>query len=110
MSEPQEEDFATMFEASLQAKRISQGQTVEGTIVRIGAEVALVDVGGKSEAVIDVGELKDADGALEVAVGDRIQGREQLSSPAMVRRLLERLIDGRPPERAATAAPASVHD
>jgi len=71
--EPQEEDFAAMFEASLQAKPVSQGQTVEGTIVRIGAEVALVDVGGKSEAVIDVGELKDADGALEVAVGDRIQ-------------------------------------
>ena len=73
MSEPQEEDFATMFEASLQAKRVTQGQTVEGTIVRIGAEVALVDVGGKSEAVIDVGELKDADGTLEVAVGDRIE-------------------------------------
>ena len=30
----EEEDFATMFEASLQAKRVSQGQTVEGTIVR----------------------------------------------------------------------------
>jgi small subunit ribosomal protein S1 len=72
VSEP-EEDFAAMFEASLKAKPVSRGQTVEGTIVRIGAEVALVDVGGKSEAVIDVGELKDADGALEVAVGDRIQ-------------------------------------
>ena len=36
-------------------------------------EVALVDVGGKSEAVIDVSELKNADGELEVAVGDRIQ-------------------------------------
>jgi len=35
--------------------------------------VALVDVGGKSEATIDVGELKDDEGALEVAVGDRIQ-------------------------------------
>ena len=69
----EEEDFATMFEASLQAKRVSQGQTVEGTIVRIGAEVALVDVGGKSEAVIEVGELKNADGELDVAVGDRIQ-------------------------------------
>ena len=71
--EPEEEDFAALFEASLKAKPVSKGQTVEGTIVRIGAEVALVDVGGKSEAVIDVGELKDADGALEVAVGDRIQ-------------------------------------
>ena len=39
----------------------------------IGPEVAFVDVGGKGEATIEVSELKDADGALEVAVGDRIQ-------------------------------------
>jgi small subunit ribosomal protein S1 len=67
------EDFATMFEASQQAKRVEKGQTIEGTIVAIGPEVALVDVGGKSEATIDVDELKTADGALEVAVGERIQ-------------------------------------
>jgi small subunit ribosomal protein S1 len=69
----QEEDFASMFEASQQAKRIEKGQTVEGTIVAIGPEVALVGVGAKSEATIDVDELKDEDGDLEVAVGDRIQ-------------------------------------
>ena len=62
-----------MFEASIQAKRIEKGQTLEGTIVAIGPEVALVDVGGKSEATIDVEELKDDEGDLEVAVGDRIQ-------------------------------------
>ena len=72
MNEPTD-DFAAMFEASILAKRIEKGQTVEGTIVAIRSEVALVDVGGKSEATIDVGELKDDEGALEVAVGDRIQ-------------------------------------
>jgi small subunit ribosomal protein S1 len=72
MSQP-EEDFAAMFEASVGAKRFDQGQTVEGTIVAIGDEVALVGVGGKSEAQIAVAELKDADGNLEVAVGDAIQ-------------------------------------
>ncbi len=72
MSEP-EEDFAAMFEASVGAKSFDQGQTVEGTIVAIGDEVALVSVGGKSEAQIDVAELKDADGSLEVAVGDDLQ-------------------------------------
>ncbi|MGH9258244.1 MAG: S1 RNA-binding domain-containing protein [Vicinamibacterales bacterium] len=72
MSEPTE-DFAAMFEASLQAKRIEKGQTIEGTIVAIGPEVAFVDVGGKGEATIDIDELKDAEGDLEVAVGDRIQ-------------------------------------
>jgi small subunit ribosomal protein S1 len=72
VSEP-DDDFATLFEASLHAKRIEKGQTIEGTIVAIGPEVALVSVGGKSEAVIEVNELKDADGKLEVAIGDRIQ-------------------------------------
>jgi small subunit ribosomal protein S1 len=72
VSEP-DEDFAAMFEASLQAKRIGRGQTIDGTIVAIGPEVALVDVGSKGEAAIEIAELKDADGNLEVAVGDRIQ-------------------------------------
>jgi small subunit ribosomal protein S1 len=68
-----DEDFASMFEASIQARRIEKGQTVEGTIVSIGAEVAFVNVGGKGEAVIEIAELKNDEGALEVAVGDRIQ-------------------------------------
>lgn len=70
------EDFAAMFEASLrtgQAKRLTRGDTVEGRIVALGPEVAFVDVGGKAEATIDVGELKDAEGDVEVAVGDRIR-------------------------------------
>jgi small subunit ribosomal protein S1 len=72
VSEPTD-DFAAMFEASIQAKRIEKGQTLEGTIVAIGPEVALVDVGGKSEATIDIDELKDDAGDLEAAVGERIQ-------------------------------------
>ena len=72
MSE-QDEDFATMFEASLKARQFEQGQTLEGTIVAIGSEVAFVSVGGKSEAQIDIAELKDEDGDIEVSIGDRIQ-------------------------------------
>ncbi len=72
MSEP-DEDFAAMFEASIKAKRFEKGQTIEGTIVAIGPEVAFVNVGGKGEATIEVHELKDDEGDLEVAVGDRIQ-------------------------------------
>ena len=72
MSEP-DEDFAAMFEASFQAKRFERGQTIEGTIVAIGPEVALVNVGGKGEALIEIAELKNDDGELEVATGDRIQ-------------------------------------
>ena len=72
MTDPNE-DFAAMFEASVKAKRIDRGQTIEGTIVAIGPEVAFVDVGGKGEATIELDELKNADGQLEVAVGDRVR-------------------------------------
>jgi small subunit ribosomal protein S1 len=67
------EDFATLFEASTKARRIETGQTIEGTVVAIGPEVAFVDVGGKGEATVAIDELRDHDGALEVKVGDRIQ-------------------------------------
>ena len=67
-----EEDFATMFEASEKARQFKRGETVNGTIVAIGPKVALVNIGGKGEAEIDVAELKDADGDIDVNVGDRI--------------------------------------
>src|SRR5262245_30197904 len=69
----QEEDFAALFEASHKAKRFEKGQTIEGTIVAIGPEVAFVDVGGKGEAAIELDELKDEDGHFEVKAGERIQ-------------------------------------
>ena len=67
-----EEDFAAMFEASQQARRFERGDTIEGAIVAIGPDVAFINVGGKGEAVIELDELKDDDGVLEVAVGDRV--------------------------------------
>ena len=103
MSDP--EDFAAMFEASLQAKPLARGQTVEGTIVQIGSEVALVDVGGKSEAVVEVAELKNADGVLEVAVGDRITATvvSTAGGVTLSRRLARRAATDREIERAFDA-------
>ncbi len=73
MSEPEVEDFAAMFEASVKTRRFSRGQTIEGTIVAIGPDTSLVNVGGKGEAVIETADLKDHENDLEFAVGDRIQ-------------------------------------
>ena len=68
------EDFAAMFEASRQGEALQRrARPSRGRIVAIGPEVAFVDVGGKGEATIDVAELKDDEGDIEVAVGDRIQ-------------------------------------
>ena len=41
---------------SHKAKRFVKGQTIEGTIVAIGPEVAFIDVGGKGEATIEVAD------------------------------------------------------
>ena len=73
MSEPEVEDFAAMFEASVKTRRFSRGQAIEGTIVAIGPDTSLVNVGGKGEAVIETADLKDHENDLEFAVGDRLQ-------------------------------------
>lgn len=99
------EDFAALFESSQQAKPLAKGQTVTGVIVRIGPEVALVDVGGKSEAIVDIAELKTPDGALEVAVGDRIQATVVSTSGGVTlsRRLARRAATDRQIESAYEA-------
>lgn len=69
----QDDDFGSMLEASLQAKRFDDGETVAGTIVAILDDVAFIDVGGKGEATIEIEELIDDEGELEVQVGDKIE-------------------------------------
>src|ERR1700730_15648661 len=96
VSEP-DEDFASMFEASLQAKHVEKGQTIEGTIVAIGPEVAFVNVGGKGEALIEIAELKNDEGALEVAVGDRIRATVISTEGGLT--LSRRLVRGAATER-----------
>ena len=73
MSE-QDEDFAAMFEASIKAKRGSSA--ARPSTARSSASARTwpsSSIGGKSEAQIDLDELKDDEGDVEVSVGDRIQ-------------------------------------
>ena len=83
MSE-QEEDFATMFEASVKARQFKRGEAIEGTIVAIGPKIALVNIGGKGEAELDVAELKDHEGDIEVSVGDRVSAMVVSTSGGIV--------------------------
>ena len=73
-----------MFEASVKAKQFKRGQTVDGTIVSIGPKVAFVNIGGKGEAEIDVAELKDHEGDIEISVGDRISAMVVSTSGGVV--------------------------
>lgn len=69
-----EEDFSTLFEASLKEpkKRAQLHGKVTGTVVGIGGEWVFVDIGEKSEGIIALQELLDQDGKPSVALGDRI--------------------------------------
>ena len=70
---PDDEDFASMLEDSLKPRFFEEGQAVEGVVVAVSDEFAFVDIGGKGEATIDLAELMNEDGAIEVEVGDRIK-------------------------------------
>jgi small subunit ribosomal protein S1 len=67
------EEFARMLNDSLAPRSHREGETVEGTIVAIGPEVAFVNIGGKGEATIDLEELADPDSDTPVKVGDTIK-------------------------------------
>jgi len=67
-----EEDFASMLDAY---EKKEQGGTIsDGVIVEIreNDNQALVDVGRKQEAVVNLNELKNEDGSLKFNVGDTI--------------------------------------
>ena len=49
------------------------GEKVRGRVLSIGETAAFVDLGGKSEGVIDLAQLKDSAGNLTVAAGDEIE-------------------------------------
>jgi len=55
------------------AKRPPQvGDTVHGTVASIGREHVYVNLGIKSDAIIDIQEVTDADGNLTLSVGDPV--------------------------------------
>lgn len=66
------ENFAQLFEESLQLVETRPGAIVRGTVVSIDKDIVLVDAGLKSESAIPVEQFKAADGTLEIAVGDEV--------------------------------------
>ncbi|HCM63817.1 MAG: 30S ribosomal protein S1 [Morganella sp. (in: enterobacteria)] len=66
------ESFAQLFEESLQVIETRPGAIVRGTVVAIDKDVVLVDAGLKSESAIPVEQFKNAQGELEIQVGDEV--------------------------------------
>jgi small subunit ribosomal protein S1 len=68
----QAESFAALFEASLAEGGLGrEGEIVSGTVVQVGRDSVVVDIGGKSEGVIPLAEFSGP-GAAGVKAGDRV--------------------------------------
>lgn len=66
------ESFAQLFEESLKEIETRPGSIVRGVVVAIDKDVVLVDAGLKSESSIPVEQFKNAQGELEIQVGEEI--------------------------------------
>jgi len=68
-----EASFETLFEQSLQNKRIQIGEVTQGNIVQVTSDYVIVDVGYKSEGQIPIEEFKDIDNQVSVSEGDPVE-------------------------------------
>jgi small subunit ribosomal protein S1 len=103
-----EEDFAALLE-EFEAKRparsagpaLAVGDLVRGRVISVGREVAFVLLAdGRTEGVLDLVELRDADGKISVNVGDEVEARVGDLGAKRDNVILRRLI-GRGPEARA---------
>ncbi len=67
------ENFAELFEQSLQEVEMRPGAIIKGTVVAIDNEMVTVNAGLKSEGVIPRDQFTNASGELEVEVGDEVE-------------------------------------
>lgn len=71
---PSAEFAALLEESDSQTYRtVSPGEKITGTIREIGPSVAFIDFGGRSEASMDIQNLRDKSGALKYKPGDTIE-------------------------------------
>jgi len=64
------ESFAELFEQAPQ--RVKEGQVIRGRVINIDEDQVQVDVGFKSEGLVDAWEFMDDDGTILVNVGDEV--------------------------------------
>ncbi|MFV1973064.1 MAG: 30S ribosomal protein S1 [Thiohalobacterales bacterium] len=67
------ESFAELFEESLANQELRRGAVVTGTVIDIQSDSVVVHAGLKSEGIIPIVEFRNAQGELEVEVGDEVE-------------------------------------
>jgi small subunit ribosomal protein S1 len=66
------ENFAELFQESLQKADLRPGAVIKATVVRIDKDNVTVNAGLKSEGIIPVSEFLNAEGQLELQEGDEV--------------------------------------
>ena len=67
------EDFATALETyTAEAETLNESRIHRGTVIKITPSHVVVDIGSKSEGLVPLAEIQDAEGNLKVQPGDEI--------------------------------------
>ena len=67
------DDFGQVLEDfESKAKAIKEGEVVTGRVLKIHEKEVIVDIGYKSEGVIDLAEFRALDGTIDVQIGDEV--------------------------------------
>jgi len=72
VSFPEEEDYAHLIEDYSHLAPPSEGELLQGRVVKVNAHEVIVDFGYKLEGVVPIDQLRQADGTIQVKAGDPI--------------------------------------
>ncbi|MDO9488416.1 MAG: S1 RNA-binding domain-containing protein, partial [Sphingomonadaceae bacterium] len=72
-AQPTRDDFAAMLEASLGAAQSFEGRVVKGIVTAIENDMAVIDVGLKSEGRVALREFAMPGQKAEISVGDEVE-------------------------------------
>jgi small subunit ribosomal protein S1 len=70
---PSRDDFSALLDESLGGRDFMEGQVVHGKVVAIEKDIAIVDVGLKTEGRVPLKEFAGEDGKVSLKVGDTVE-------------------------------------
>src|SRR5947209_7443831 len=70
---PSQSDFAALLDESMGGRDFMEGQVVQGKVVAIEKDIAIIDVGLKTEGRVSLKEFGDEEGKPPIKVGDNVE-------------------------------------
>ena len=70
---PSRDDFSALLDESMGGRDFMEGQVVQGVVVAIEKDIAIIDVGLKTEGRVSLKEFGDEEGKDPIKVGDTVE-------------------------------------